>query len=114
MKKQRIAYLLGLVWLLGLSVTCLALSKTDAERPWTAGLEIVQEASIQVSAVLVCSDSPKTPSFAVDWSLWSRFNAQWVSLGYEVKGASDFYLFFKKSLALFDVKETFAHFFYTW
>ncbi|WP_192350440.1 hypothetical protein [Algoriphagus sp. Y33] len=114
MKKQRIAYLLGLVWLLSLSVNCLTLSKADTGRSWAVGVEIVQQGIVQVSDILVCSDSPKTPSFVVDWSLWSKFNAQWISIDYGVKDASDFYLFFKKSIALFDVKETFIHFFYTW
>ena len=54
------------------------------------------------------------PEFKVDWSLNAKLNPDWY---FDLISPSEVYLspsFFKKSISLFDVKETFIHFFYTW
>ena len=54
------------------------------------------------------------PEFKVDWSLNSKLNPDWY---FDLLSPSKAYLspsFFKKSIPLFDVKDTFIHFFYSW
>lgn len=54
------------------------------------------------------------PEFKVDWSLNAKLNPEWYV---DLISPSEVYLpssFFKKSTPLFDVKDTFIHFFYTW
>ena len=54
------------------------------------------------------------PEFKVDWSLNTKLNSDFK---FELLSPYKAYLspsFFKKSVPLFDVKETFIHFFYTW
>ncbi|WP_111610348.1 hypothetical protein [Algoriphagus yeomjeoni] len=56
----------------------------------------------------------KIPEFKVDWSLNYKLNS---NCKFEFVSPYKTYLspsFFKKSLPLFDVKDTFIHFFYTW
>ncbi|PZX53922.1 hypothetical protein LV84_03030 [Algoriphagus ratkowskyi] len=54
------------------------------------------------------------PNFKVDWSLNAKLNPAWYV---DLHFLNEVYLspsFFKKSTPLFDVKDTFIHFFYTW
>ena len=54
------------------------------------------------------------PEFKVDWSLNTKLNSDF---NFELLNPYKSYLspaFFKKSVPLFDVKDTFIHFFYTW
>ncbi|MEB2775214.1 hypothetical protein SYJ56_07835 [Algoriphagus sp. D3-2-R+10] len=114
MKKQLIAYLLGLIWLVSLSAIFLVSPQSDLAKIGKERHEIVQEVTSQEILPLISSDTPKTPSFVIDWNLWSKFNSEWISLKYGLKDTSLFYSFFKKSFALFDVKVTFIHFFHPW
>lgn len=56
----------------------------------------------------------EVPEFKVDWSLTAKLNSDF---NFEQISPYKAYLspsFFKKSSPLFDVKDTFIHFFYTW
>ncbi|MEB2775920.1 hypothetical protein SYJ56_11425 [Algoriphagus sp. D3-2-R+10] len=71
----------------------------------------VQHINIQLNA---SPELVEIPDFKVDWSLNAKLNPNWY---FDLLHPGKVYLsssFFKKSIPLFDVKDTFLHFFYTW
>lgn len=113
MNKQRIALLLGLVWLVSL---CAMLSfppqlQFDSNED---SIGAVHEADAPAIHLLISGDHPKTPAFVVDWSVWAKFNSPGSPVQFRGKSSPLLSSLFKKSLALFDVKVTFTHFFHHW
>ena len=62
----------------------------------------------------ISPDSLEIPTFKVDWTLHAKLNPAWYVDLFNIAGVYLSSSFFKKSLPLFDVKDTFIHFYYTW
>lgn len=114
MNKQRIALLFGLVWLVSLFALLLVTPQLDCDADPEDRVGLIQESESPSFHVFLSGDHPKTPSFVVDWSVWTKFNSIWTSLAAVSDNGLKFYSLFKKSFPLFDVKVTFIHFFHTW
>ncbi|SMP26254.1 hypothetical protein [Algoriphagus winogradskyi] len=114
MYKKLITYFLGLIWLVSLSAFLSFQPHSEYSKTGERRLVTVQESISPVVYYFGSNYSPKTPPFCIDWSVWSKFNSTWIPFEVEVGEAFLHSSFFKKSLPLFDVKETFIHFFYTW
>lgn len=114
MNKKLIAYFLGLVWLVSLAAFLSIPIHSDHSGATDRKLVTIQESVSPSFSFIASNYTPKTPSFMVDWTLWSKFNSHWVPIEIELGEAFLHSSFFKKSLPLFDVKETFIHFFHTW
>ncbi len=114
MVKQRIAFLLGLVWLFNFTAIFSAPKQTNLDELRLEKIGTLQEVITPSIQLLLTSEKPITPTFAIDWGLWSNFNSPWVPIQLLTKDLSLSIPLFKKSLPLFDVKETFIHFFHTW
>lgn len=57
---------------------------------------------------------PEVPRFKVDWSLTGKLNSELSSIASFADEGCLTSSFFKKVVALFDVKITFMHFFFPW
>jgi hypothetical protein len=114
MKNQGIAFLLTLCWIIGMSAVFSfppKIASNDIAENTSAVIGEIQGPQIHFRTV---ADSPQVPSFKIDWSLIHKFNSIWIP---DFRRVLLEYLapaFFQKSRALFDVKETFIRFFYTW
>lgn len=114
MLKKQIAILLCLVLLVSQVVFLVFTSESSQLRLGQEKLEYVQQ---QISPNVNLYDSlnsPKVPTFSLDWTLWSKYNARWGTANLFPAGAYLHPSFFTKSLPLFDVKWTFIHNFYFW
>ncbi len=114
MKKQRIAFFLGLVWLIGI-VAVFSFPPPSKLRTETnsssAELKGISTPDLVFSLV---DHSPEVPAFKASLGIADLKNTDW-----SVAFVPSFlqYLspsFFTKSKALFDVLTTFFYFFYTW
>lgn len=114
MNKKHRSFLVGLLWLVSLAAFFSPPPSSDLQGKWEDGQSTVQESISPEVYFFVFNDLPKTPSFSVDRSVWSKFNSDWVPVCSATGIVSVPSSFFKKSHALFDVKETFMHYFYTW
>lgn len=114
MNKKQIAFFLGLIWLVSFTAFMSIPTRASHFTSDDENLSTLHESVAPTIHLLGSSDTPKTPPFSVDWTVWSKFNSQWSSLNLAL--GTDFFQpsFFKKSLPLFDVIETFIQFFYTW
>jgi len=114
MNKKHKTFLFGLLWLVSLAAFFSPPTSSDLHGKWEDRQSMVQESISPEVDFFVFNDLPKAPSFSVDWSVWSKFNSDWAPLCIATGIASIPSSFFKKSHALFDVKDTFIHYFYTW
>lgn len=114
MRKKQIAFFLGLIWLVSFTAFLSFPVQAEHHSVREDSLATLQESLTPTIHLLGSNDVPKTPPFSVDWTVWSKFNSNWDSLNIVVGKGFHQPSFFKKSLPLFDVKETFMHFFHTW
>jgi hypothetical protein len=114
MVKKSIAFIFGLLWLLNFTVPLTTVSSAESKDSQMKQLATLQEVTTPSMLLLLPTDKPITPPFTIDWGLWSNFNSTWTALQILTKDLSLSFPLFKKSFSLFDVKETFIQFFYTW
>lgn len=114
MKKQQIALLLSLAWLIGLiavfSFPPIVKNGLDTHGNQSTLSEIVTpEMTLRVSG-----ENPEVPGFKADWSfiglISSEININWTPSHSQYLSPA----FFTKSRPLFDVLVTFFYFFHTW
>ncbi|MFN3996521.1 hypothetical protein [Algoriphagus sp.] len=114
MKKQKIALLLSLFWLIGLAA---AFSfpphvKTGVEH--SDNQSVLSELFSPELTLRVSGNNPDVPSFKPDLSfagfIDSTVGIDWLPSHSQYHSPA----FFSKSKPLFDVLITFLHFFYTW
>ncbi|MBN7816520.1 hypothetical protein [Algoriphagus pacificus] len=74
----------------------------------------VQQASFPVDLATILEESIEIPGFEFNPTWLGLANSGFISVLLDPKGKHLSATFFKKSLALFDVKITFLQFFYTW
>lgn len=114
MRKQLSIVMIALSWVLWFAAVFAFpissdASATDFSRSSVSHIKGLVQVQFNAGAELV-----EIPEFKVDWSLNAKLNPSWhVGLisPSKVRLSSSF---FKKSVSLFDVKETFKHFFHTW
>lgn len=114
MYKKQIALFLGLVWLVSFTAFMSFPAHAEHYSQQKESFTRLQESVAPTIHLLRSYETPKTPPFSVDWTVWSKFNSPWDSLNQALRQGFLQPSFFKKSLPLFDVKETFIQFFYTW
>ncbi|SFT92650.1 hypothetical protein SAMN04489724_2892 [Algoriphagus locisalis] len=114
MYKKQIAFFLGLIWLVSFSAFMSFPTHAAHYGDQEDGISTLSESVAPTIHLLGSFETPKTPPFSVDWTVWAKFNSQWSSLDLALGQAFLQPSFFRKSLPLFDVKETFMQFFYTW
>ncbi|MDR7131953.1 hypothetical protein J2X69_004319 [Algoriphagus sp. 4150] len=114
MKKQLSIVMISLSWVIGF-MAVFAFSGTveasENNRSHESVSSLVQFSSNQFNAG---TELLEIPEFKIDWSLNAKLNPEWYV---DLLTPGKVYLassFFKKSVPLFDVKDTFIHFFYTW
>ena len=74
----------------------------------------VQQAAVPVDLATILEESIEIPGFEFNPSWLGLANSEFISVLLDPKGKHLSATFFKKSLALFDVKVTFLQFFYSW
>jgi len=114
MKKQLSLVMLSLswvAWLIAVFALPITADSTVKDFSHDSVSNLLQPTQIQFTA---SPELLEIPEFKVDWTLKSKLNSDWY---YDLLSPSGVYLspsFFNKSLPLFDVKDTFIHFYYTW
>lgn len=114
MKKQLSILMISLSWVIWF-VAVFAFPFTPNSKASDASLNSISNSlhltKIQFNSI---AELLEIPEFKVDWSLDTKLNSYF---NFELLSPYKAYLspsFFKKSVPLFDVKDTFIHFFYTW
>jgi hypothetical protein len=113
-KHSRISFLFGLCWLIGFVAFTSFTPRHDSGIEFSGTETVLNQDLAQQVDSRISSELPKTPPFKVDWSLIHRLNTPWVSEELELNSALFAPSFFQKSISLFNVWETFCHFFHTW
>tara|TARA_R110002020_G_C15850439_1_gene736077 strand:+ start:269 stop:613 length:345 start_codon:yes stop_codon:yes gene_type:complete len=114
MKKQFSLLILSISWILWFVAVFtfpVSLVSTNIDYTHDSISNLEQVAKIQFNAA---PELLEIPEFKIDWSLNAKLNPEWY---FDFLSPFKVYLassFFKKSIPLFDVKDTFIHFYYTW
>ncbi|MFC5623810.1 hypothetical protein [Algoriphagus winogradskyi] len=114
MKKQLSFLVISLSWVIWfIAVFAFPVSTTSTHTDFSHD-SVSNHIQLSANPLSAGIDILKIPEFKVDWSLNYKLNSDYK---FELISPYKAYLspsFFKKSLPLFDVKDTFIHFFYTW
>jgi hypothetical protein len=114
MKNRGFAFLLTLCWIIGMSAVFSFPPKIETNAYADIPSAVVGEIQGPQIHFRTVSGPPQIPPFEVDWSVIHKFNSIWIPDFKQVFLEYFAPAFFQKSRALFDVKETFIRYFYTW
>jgi hypothetical protein len=114
MKKQKIALLLSLAWLLGMAAAFSFPPNAKSSVDHKDNQSFLSELFSPELTFRISGENPQVPGFKADFSFAGIIDS---TVGIDWLPPHSQYLspaFFKKSRPLFDVLITFFHFFYTW
>jgi len=114
MKKQRIAFLLGLCWVIGMIAIFSFPPKLKTQKETTDSETILKEISGPTLHLRASFENFKTPPFEIDWRLFAKLNPTWKPEYYSTLLIHFAPSFFQKSRALLDSKLFFIQYFYSW
>lgn len=114
MKKQKIALLLSLCWLLGLIAVFSfpPIIQTDAVHGSTTA--VLSEWSSPELNIRTSGEIPEVPGFKAEWRFFDLLSSDRYNQLLSSKVKTQTPSFIKKSRPLFDVLLTFFYFFHTW
>lgn len=114
MKKQKIALLLSLFWLIGLAAAFSFPPNVKTGIDHKDNQSVLSELFSPELTIRFSGDNPEVPGFKADLSISGFINSEestdWLPSHTQYLSPA----FFKKSRPLFDVLITFFYFFYTW
>lgn len=114
MKIQRIAFFLGVCWMIGMVAVFSFPPQFTLEQEGKSNQTFLKEISGPDLNLLASVENLKTPPFEVDWRLSAKLNSEWIP---QFLSPTSVYLapsFFQKSGALLDIRQFFIRYFYTW
>lgn len=114
MKKQCIAFLLGLCWVIGMIAVFSFPPKIKIQNETSGSDTILKEITGPTLHLRTSFENFKTPPFEIDWRLFSKLNPTWKPENYSTLLIHFAPSYFQKSRALIDHKLFFIKFFYSW
>lgn len=114
MKKQKIALLLSLTWLIGMVAVFSFPPTTDAYSDSSTQQSVIQKISSPEILLRTSTESLEIPPFKIDWRfngfLYPAFSVEFFTV-YPIYLSSSAY---DRSGPLFNILITFFHYFHTW
>jgi hypothetical protein len=114
MKKQKIALLLSLCWLLGLIAVFSFPPGIQSDADPGSSDPVLSEWSSPELILRTSGEAPEVPGFKAEWRFFDLISSDRHILPQSSKVKTLAPSFIKKSRPLFDVLITFFYFFYTW
>ncbi|MDP2043122.1 MAG: hypothetical protein Q8S14_16920 [Algoriphagus sp.] len=114
MKKQKIALLLSLSWLLGLIAVFSFPPDIQSDADHGSSTALLSEWSSPELIIRTSGEIPEVPGFKAEWKFFDLISSDRYIQLLSSKVKTHTPSFIKKSRPLFDVLITFFYFFYTW
>jgi hypothetical protein len=114
MKKQKIALLLSLCWLLGLIAVFSFPPNIPSNFDQESSTASLSEWSSPELIVRTSGEIPEVPGFKAEWRFFDLISSDRYNQPLSSKVKTHTPSFIKKSRPLFDVLNTFFYFFHTW